>query len=414
MKEDDEDINENLIDDRNTNNKQQKLTIGKKSTNKLESELEIDQNNNTNSILHNNENIKDNNPKASIGVDIIEDNIKKSDTFSNRKKKKLEKNNDFEIIYEGDEDLNSENGNKISKTKNNNNGRFNNIIDENILKYAYLITIIIYIITTIISFIIFHIRKEKENKPFLFCFAFLDRMPGQSQDKTFKSLIYFLTDLTSFYIIQIILLFTLISVCYMLIKGPSSEIKDFFKDMSFYFLCPLILNIPIYISGMFIEEFYGKKLIPIIYLILIFLGLLCMIKIFIVAKRHKYKNISSLINISVLTSFMTSYQCYCFLFCLSYCYMNFYQSGDEHPEAEVVAACTYFIIGVIIMTVFKDIFFVIAMVIIENGLLYAKRKISHLLLIALFNISIISLNFASIIIIIFAYNKKLFRLKEKQ
>ena len=101
--------------------------------------------------------------------------------------------------------------------------------------------------------------------------------------------------------------------------------------------------------------------------------------------------------------------------------MNFYgpkieenKENKEYPEVEIIAGCIYFAIGIIIMTVFKDIFFVIAMVIIENGLLYTKRKNPYLLTTALFNISIVSLNFASIIIIIFAYNKKVFRLKENQ
>ena len=90
------------------------------------------------------------------------------------------------------------------------------------------------------------------------------------------------------------------------------------------------------------------------------------------------------------------------------------ENQKEYPEVEIIAGCIYFGIGIVVMTVFKDIFFVIAMVIIENGLLYAKRPNPYLLTTAIFNISIVSLNFASIIIIIFAYNKKVFRLKEKK
>ena len=81
---------------------------------------------------------------------------------------------------------------------------------------------------------------------------------------------------------------------------------------------------------------------------------------------------------------------------------------------EFIAGSIYFCIGIVVLTVFKDIFFVIAMVIIENGLLYCKRKSEHTIAIALFNTSIVALNFASIIILIFSYNKKLFRLKEQK
>ena len=148
-----------------------------------------------------------------------------------------------------------------------------------------------------------------------------------------------------------------------------------------------------------------------------------MIKIFVVVKRHKHKNITRLLNISILTSFMTAYHCYCFIFCLCYSYMNFYKpimkenpddNVKEYPEVEIIAGCVYFTIGIIVMTVFKDIFFVIAMIIIENGFLYTKKFSDYLLTNALVNIGILSLNFASIIIIIFAYNKKVFRFKEKK
>ena len=64
------------------------------------------------------------------------------------------------------------------------------------------------------------------------------------------------------------------------------------------------------------------------------------------------------------------------------------------------------------MTVFKDIFFNIAMGNIEIGLLYSKRKSDLSPVITLINISFVSLNFASIIIVIFKYNKRIFRLKE--
>jgi hypothetical protein len=206
----------------------------------------------------------------------------------------------------------------------------------------------------------------------------------------------------------------------MLIKGRKSDINSFFKDMSIFFVSTLIFNIPIFISGMITDYFYGNHIQPFVYLILTFLGFVCMMKIFIVAKRHKYKNITNLINVSILTSFMTAYQCYCFLFCLSYSYMNFYKpklNGDnsidkEYPEVEIIWVCFFFAIGIIVLTVFKDIFFVIAMIIIENGFLYAKRISNYLLTTTLVNIGILSLNFASIIVIIFAYNKKVFRLKE--
>jgi hypothetical protein len=141
-------------------------------------------------------------------------------------------------------------------------------------------------------------------------------------------------------------------------------------------------------------------------------------KIYLVTKSHEYKSVSSYINISVLSSFMAAYQCYCFLFNVNYFIMNFYKphvdNDDEYPGIEITFSSIYFIIGFLIITIFKDIFFNVAMVNMEIGLLYSKRKSDFSLLTAIVNISILSLNYASIIIVIFAFNKKVFRLKEKK
>jgi len=423
-------LNENLINNNvNTDNKQEQLSIEETAT-KSESPNNINNNidnNNVNTIANNNnkeiiyqnnnninETISSLNNKGDCMNDIIEDDIKATDTMNISNQKKKKKIDENELVYfEGDEDLDSELKDK-NKAKSKNNFRYHISLNKDLLKNSTLITIIFYIILTIISIIVFH--KRRNIHPYLFCFEFLDRMPDQSQDLSSKDVIYFLTDLNSFYIIHLVFLFIFISVSIMLIKGTKSEINNFFNNVSYFFLGTLILNIPILFSGMFTEKFYGNHLRPIVYSILTFISCLAMIKIFIVAKRHKYKNIPSLINISILSSFMTAYQCYSFLFCLTYFYMNFYNRNDQENMIglEFIAGSIYFCIGVVVMTVFKDIFFVIAMVIIENGLLYCKRKTEHIIAIALFNISIVALNFASIIILIFAYNKKLFRLKEKK
>jgi hypothetical protein len=95
--------------------------------------------------------------------------------------------------------------------------------------------------------------------------------------------------------------------------------------------------------------------------------------------------------------------------------MNFFKPSQneykDYLEVEIIAGFVYFSIGIVIMTVFKDIFFNIAMGNIEIGLLYSKRKSDLSTVNTLINISFVSLNFASIIIVIFKYNKRIFRLK---
>ena len=405
----------------NVNNKQEKLSFEEKAAkNELEGNIEIQLDNNNEINLNKGDNQGENQENKNLNGsfennEIIEDKITKNDTgeFRIHKKKKKEQNNI--IYYEGDEDLDT--NNKIRTKRRKSNYKYHLKINKTFLKYSTWVTIIIYTIVTIISSVNFHYKRD--TSPFLFCFEFLERVKEQSQDVGPNDIIYFLTDLNSFYIIHLVFLIIFISVSYLLLKGKQNEINDFFNDMSIFFMSTLLLNLPIFFLGMFTDHFYGNHFQPIFYLTLTFLSFLCMIKIFIVAKRHKYKSVSSLINISMLSSFLTAYQCYCFLFCMVYFYMNFFkpkmnENQKEYPEVEIIAGCIYFGIGIVVMTVFKDIFFVIAMVIIENGLLYAKRPNPYLLTTAIFNISIVSLNFASIIIIIFAYNKKVFRLKEKK
>ena len=422
-------LNENLIDNNINNNKEKQSNSRETSNSNSENYLEISlspniginkesiNNVSVQSIEYNKfcENIKTNNLKSSFG-NIIEDDIKQIDTveFLDEKMRKTNKN---KLIYnDGDDDLDSSKANRNSKEKAKNNFKYHININKQLLKYSTLITIVIYTIITIACCAVYHSRRHTD--PFLFCFEFVERPHALSKNETIKDKIYFLTDLNSFYIIHIVFLLIFISISYMLIKGKQSQIDDFFKDMSIFFICTLLFNIPILFSGMFTHYFYGSYYQPLTYLILTFLSLSSMIKIFIVAKRHKYKNITNLVNVSILSSFMMAYQCYSFIFCLDYFYMNFNKpktdDKKEYPAVEIVSACIYFSIGIIIMTVFKDIFFVIAMIILETGLLYSKRPNPYSLTITLVNIGIVSLNFASIILIIFHYNKKVFRLKEKK
>ena len=115
---------------------------------------------------------------------------------------------------------------------------------------------------------------------------------------------------------------------------------------------------------------------------------------------------------------MTAYQSYCFLFNVNYFIMNFYKpqvnQDNEYPGIEIALSCIYFVVGIVIITVYKDIFFNIAMVNIEIGMLYTKRESDYSLTTSIVNIAILALNYASIILVIFAYNKKVFKLKEKK
>ena len=409
-------IKENLIDNKisQTENDENNLNSNLKEENdninqKEDQDINLEVKNNNNYYQDLMEKIVPNNNdlNKSFGQ-VIEDDIKRNETaeYMNLKKKKTEDEND---------DKNEDDNLKI-KNKGKTKFRFHLKINKKLLRYSTLVIIILYIIITIISCVSFHYRRA--DHPFLFCFKFIARDPGVNQDLKENEIIYFLTDLNSFYILHVVLLVIFVSICFLLIRGTQSEINHFFDNMSIFFMSTLIFNIPILFNGMFTEYFYGSHLQSSVYLGLTLLSFLCMGKIYLVTKSHEYKSVSSFINISVLSSFMAAYQCYCFLFNVSYFIMNFYKphvdSDNEYPGIEITFSSIYFVIGIIIITVYKDIFFNVAMVNMEIGLLYSKRKSDFSLLTAIVNISILSLNYASIIIVIFAFNKKVFRLKEKK
>ena len=410
MKENNEnEIEENLIDnkiniEKSENNLNQELNEegdNLKQTEDEEINIEV---NDINNKIENNQN---NDLNKSFGQ-VIEDDIKREDTaeFIVLKKKKNEDDN---------EDIKNDD---YLKTKGKGRAKFHIHlkINKKFLRYSTLIIIILYIIITISSCIIFNVRRDEY--PFLFCFKFIERDPSISQDQQEKDIIYFLTDLNSFYIMHIVIFIIFISICVFLIKGKQSEIDYFFEYMSIFFMLTLIFNIPIFFKAMFTEYFYGSHLQSIIYLVLTFLSFLSMGKIYLVTKGHKYKNVKNYINISVLTSLMTAYQSYCFLFNVNYFVMNFYKpqvnQDNEYPGIEIALSCIYFVVGIVIITVYKDIFFNIAMVNIEIGLLYTKRESDYSLTTSIVNIAILALNYASIILVIFAYNKKVFKLKQKK
>ncbi len=408
MKENEEE-NKNLIENKITEEENEnKLNITKKKENE-EQYINLDINNtNTeyNDIL---DKLLPNNDLDKSFGDIIEDDISRNDTaeFMFKTKKKEDDNEEYKI----DED-----GNYIITNRTKTKFVIHSKLNKNFLRYSTFTVIIIYTIITIIACFIFHARREKY--PFLFCFKFIERIPEQMQDKDQKDIIYFLTDVNSFYIFHIILLFLFISICYLMIRGTQSEIDYFFKNVSIYFTLTLIFNIPILVNGMITKYFYGSHIQSSIYLGLSLLSFLCMMKIYFVTKSHDYKNISSLVNINFLSSIMSAYQCYCFLFNINYFIMNFYKpqidKDDEYPGIEITFNSIYFVVGILVVTVYKDIFFCSTMVNMEIGLLYIKRKSNYILATTIVNIAIISLNYASIIIVIFAFNKKVFMLKEKK
>ena len=122
------------------------------------------------------------------------------------------------------------------------------------------------------------------------------------------------------------------------------------------------------------------------------------------AKNVKYKSIPSLINISVLSSFLSAFQCYCFLFSVCLVIRAIYNKEMFIPE--IVMGIIYFLFGIFIIISFRDVFYLTIVTIVELGLLFIKKN----MVVSIVNLSTTFLSFSAIIINIFKYKKKVFGL----
>ena len=280
---------------------------------------------------------------------------------------------------------------------------------KSLIEKLRIITLIILIIYILLATFSIALYLNKRDKKIVFCFEFFDDLDSNEK--------FFLSDRNSFFLVQVLLFFTFASVINSLIRNEYLQLKQFFKDTSIYFPLTLIVNMPIFIVGIIFNKYGDEKdpkiWTPIIFSVLTFFGFFFMGMVLINVKRHKYKTISSLINISVLSSFLTAFECYCFIYCI--CFLlrsSFIIKGKKNVEAmngpEIIAGLIYFGIGFFGITAFKDIYFSFIVVTIEIGLLYVRKKYS--LTVVCFNIMTTFFSFASIVITIFKYKKRVFGL----
>ena len=270
-----------------------------------------------------------------------------------------------------------------------------------------IITLIILLIYIILINTNIFLYVFKEGKLTIFCFEFIPT--GENINKGIYSHKLFLSDRNSFFIIQFLCGIPFISIIYLLIKNKYLPLKQFFKQTSFYFPLTLALDIPIIILSIIKNKYENDDgsisiVLPIIFTLLTLTGFLCMTFILLSAKNIKYKSISSLINISVLCSFLSAFKCYCFLYSVCLIIRAIYNKEIFIPE--IIMGIIYFLFGIFIIISFRDIFYVSIVVIIELGLLYIQKNI----VVTIVNLSTTFFSFTAIIINIFKYKKKVFGL----
>ena len=251
------------------------------------------------------------------------------------------------------------------------------------MRIITLIILIVYITLIIISIFFYGLKK---NKLTIFCFEFIENDKKYNKEKYARKL--FLSDRNSIITVQALCGIPFLSIIISLIKNEYLPLKQFFKETSFYFPLTMVINIPIFIIGLIKDEYENSDgsvgiALPIIFTLLTLIGFLSMTFILLTARERKYKSISNLINISILCSFFSSFECYSFLYSVCLLIRAIYDKPMYIPE--IIMGIIYFLFGIFIIVSFKDIFYVFILVIINLGLLYIKKNIINII-ISLINI----------------------------
>ena len=270
------------------------------------------------------------------------------------------------------------------------------------MRIITLIILIVYITLIIISIFFYGLKK---NKLTIFCFEYIENDKKYNKEKYSRKL--FLSDRNSIITVQALCGIPFLSIIISLIKNEYLPLKQFFKETSFYFPLTMVINIPIFIIGLIKDEYENSDgsvgiVLPIIFTLLTLIGFLSMTFILLTARERKYKSISNLINISILCSFFSSFECYSFLYSVCLLIRAIYDKPMYIPE--IIMGIIYFLFGIFIIVSFKDIFYVFILVIINLGLLYIKKNIA----VTIINLTLTFFGFAAIIINIFKYKKKVF------
>ena len=279
-------------------------------------------------------------------------------------------------------------------------------IPFNLLRTINIIMIGLYIIVGIIGVIFF--VKNREDRPFLFCFNFVTRDADNDYGKQVLEYekIIFLSDLNSFCIIHVILLFLFVMVLYTLISNKDNNAKSFLKDFSIFFPLTLLFNIPIFIIGIFSSINDDQYWNSILYIFFTLLSSLCMLKIYMATKKNKYKNLFRVINQGFLSGLLSAFELYTLIY--NICYLSTWWAEESKVKMEIIPGVIYFIFSILTVILYNDIFFSSTALIIQIGLLYIKKHDS--LSVVIFNVGVVFFSFLSILFLIVKHNKKVFNI----
>ena len=279
-------------------------------------------------------------------------------------------------------------------------------IPLNVLRVITIISIGLYMIVGIIGVIFF--AKNREERPFLFCFNFISRDPHNDYGNNMEiyERIIFSSDLNSFCIIHFVLLFLLIFLLITLIFNKDNNGKSFLKDFSIFFPLTLVFNIPIFIMGIFSSKNGDEFWNSILYIFFTLLSALCMLKIYIGTKQNKYKNLIRVVNQGFLSGLLSAFELYTLIY--NICYLSTWWSESNVVKMEIIPGVIYFLISLLTIILYNDLFFPSTALIIQIGLLYIKKSDSFSVVI--FNVVVVFFSYISIISMILKQNKNVFNI----
>ena len=277
-------------------------------------------------------------------------------------------------------------------------------INVNLLRVISLIVILLYMASGLTGGIFF--GRNRDTRPFLFCFNFLSRDATDNDIKTLYERIIFSSDLNSFCIIMVIEFFLLIILMFTLILNRNNDGKNFIKNFSIFFPLSLLFNIPVFVVGFLSAKNDEKYWNSIIYIICTLLSTLCLLKIYISSKKVKYKNITRVITQGFISGLLSAFELYTLMY--NICYISTRYSENNVVNLEIIPGVIYFIFSFLTVILYNDVFFSCTALLIQVGLLYIKK--SGALAVVIFNIGVVIFGFVSIIIVIMKHKKKVFHI----
>ena len=248
-------------------------------------------------------------------------------------------------------------------------------------------------------------NKNKSKSNFLLCFDF-------TGDLYFP----FQTDIYALYLYLLFLFVTLICTIYMLIESDIPSLKNYlYRSLLFILLTLAVLGASFIIGAVFKERNFKFMITN---LLLSISGFTFTGYIYFKTRKSIYYDIKIFLGEYFLTSLLFSFECYFVLFNICDLVTKNNQSANkgkaqdrENEIMNFLCNIAYFLSGIIVLTIFRDIVFPIILIIIELGLLMTPKGDAKDVITAVVTVLFV---FYALVFTIFKSKKELFRIYQEK